>query len=234
MDVREKQPLTFRHEWKHLLHRGEVFLLSRRLGQLFERDRNAGPDGSYRVVSLYFDTPYDDALREKVNGADRREKFRLRYYGEPGGFFRLEKKIKQHGLCGKRSVGLSREQAERLLSGDGSFLAGMGPALAAEFGDKLQSRLLRPAAVVCYDREAFVYPAGNVRVTIDRELRTSLPGSAGADFLHPERLSLRVSEGLSVLEVKYDQFLPDLVRMAVQLDRQASACSKYAACRRYE
>ena len=56
-------------------------MLASRLGKLFPRDGHAGPDGSYRVTSLYFDTPYDTALREKLDGVDRREKFRLRYYG---------------------------------------------------------------------------------------------------------------------------------------------------------
>ena len=54
-------------------------------------------------------------------------------------------------------------------------------------------------------------------------------------FLRPERFSLKPLSGLTVLEVKYDAFLPDLVRMAVQIpNRRAAACSKYALCRRYD
>ena len=48
-------------------------------------------------------------------------------------------------------------------------------------------------------------------------------------------LLLPVTEGETILEVKYDAFLPDIVRMAVQVPgRQAQACSKYALCRRFD
>ncbi len=78
-----------------------------------------------------------------------------------------------------------------------------------------------------------LYAPGNVRMTLDRNLRTSLempgfPPPGGAVPLKP-------LESLTVLEVKYDAFFPDLVRMAVQTpDRRAGACSKYALCRRFD
>ena len=71
-----------RHELKHQISPPEDLVLSGRLRRLFPHDRHAGADGSYRVTSLYLDTPYDAALREKLDGVDRREKFRLRYYGD--------------------------------------------------------------------------------------------------------------------------------------------------------
>ena len=85
---------------------------------------------------------------------------------------------------------------------------------------------------MCYDREAFLYAPGNVRITLDRDIRTGL---SLLDFLRPERFSLKPLSGLTVLEVKYDAFLPELVRMAVQVPgRRAGACSKYALCRRFD
>ena len=101
------EPLRLRHEVKHQLSPQEDLVLTSRLQKLFPRDGHAGPDGSYRVTSLYFDTPYDTALREKLDGVDRREKFRLRYYGERPDFLKLEKKFKVNGLCGKRSARLT-------------------------------------------------------------------------------------------------------------------------------
>ena len=225
-------PVRLRHEWKHQIAPPEDLVLSDRLRRLFPHDRHAGPDGSYRVTSLYFDTPYDAALREKLDGVDRREKFRLRYYGEAPAWLKLEKKFKVNGLCGKRSARLSREEAERLLAGELNFLLERGEPLLAELYSKIQGQGLQPRAVVCYDREAFLYAPGNVRVTLDRNLRTGL---SPLDFLRPERFALKPLAGLTVLEVKYDAFLPDLVRMAVQLpNRRAAACSKYALCRRYD
>ena len=232
MTIIPPNQVTLRHELKHQINLREDLVLSQRLRKLFPRDQYAGEEGSYRVTSLYFDTPYDDALREKVDGVNRREKFRLRYYGKDTSFLRLEKKFKQNGLCGKRSVRLTTEQAGRLLAGEYAFLLESGEPLMVELYSKLQGKLLRPKTIVCYDREAFTYGPGNVRVTLDRNIRSGLEQ---LDFLNPELLYLRTLEETTVLEVKYDAFLPDIVRMAVQVPgRQASACSKYALCRRFD
>ena len=226
------EPARLRHEWKHQISPPEDLVLSGRLRRLFPHDKHSGADGSYRVTSLYFDTPYDAALREKLDGVDRREKFRLRYYGESPAWLKLEKKYKVNGLCGKRSARLSTEEAEGLLAGDWGFLLERGEPLLRELYSKLLGTGLRPRTVVCYDREAFTYAPGNVRVTLDRNIRTGLNC---LDFLRPERFPLKPLEGLTVLEVKYDDFLPELVRMAVQTPgRRASACSKYALCRRFD
>ena len=226
------EPLRLRHEVKHQLSPQEDLVLTSRLQKLFPRDGHAGPDGSYRVTSLYFDTPYDTALREKLDGVDRREKFRLRYYGDDPAWLKLEKKYKVNGLCGKRSARLSTEEAEGLLAGDWGFLLERGEPLLRELYSKLLGTGLRPRTVVCYDREAFTYAPGNVRVTLDRNIRTGLNWQ---NFSRPERFPLKPLEGLTVLEVKYDAFLPEPVRLAVQVPgRRADACSKYALCRRFD
>ena len=167
MTTKPSAPPKLRHEWKHQINLREDLVLSARLRRLFPHDPHAGPDGSYRVTSLYFDTPYDTALREKLDGVNRREKFRLRYYGADTSFLRLEKKYKMNGLCGKRSARLTLEQAQRLLSGDWAFLLESGNPLLQEFYTKLR-RGLAPKTVACYDREAFLYSPVNVRLTLDR------------------------------------------------------------------
>ena len=232
MTIEPGKAPSLRHEWKHQINPQEDLVLSQRLGRLFPRDANAGPDGAYRVTSLYFDTPYDSALREKLDGVNRREKFRLRYYGTDLSFLRLEKKYKVNGLCGKRSARLTREQAERLLRGDARFLLDSGDALLLELYSKIQGQGLRPKTIVRYDREAFLYAPGNVRITLDRDIRTGL---GSVDFLNPGVFCVRAAGPGTVLEVKYDAFLPEIVRMAVQVPgRQAAACSKYALCRRLD
>lgn len=225
-------PLPLRHELKHQISLAEDLVLSQRLRKLFPHDRHAGAEGTYRVNSLYFDTPYDDALREKLDGVDRREKFRLRYYGTDTSFLRLEKKSKVHGLCGKRSARLLPEQAERLLSGSYGFLLLSGNPLLIEFYSKIQGEGLRPKTIVRYVREAFLHASGNVRITLDRDISTCL---GTMDFLNPGMFTYAAMEWCTVLEVKYDRFLPELVRLAVQVPgRQAAACSKYAVCRRFD
>lgn len=228
----EPVPLRLRHECKHSINHLDDLVLSARLRRLFDHDAHADSRGVYRVSSLYFDTPDDRALRQKIDGVDRREKFRLRYYGEEPAFFRLEKKCKVNGLCGKRSARLGAGAARRLLAGDTDFLLESGDPLLIEFYSKLRGELLMPRTIVTYAREAFVYEPGNVRITIDRDLRTGL---ASTDFLNAGLWHAPVSDGLAVLEVKYDAFLPELARLAVQLpNRRMSAFSKYAACRRYD
>ena len=190
------------------------------------------PGGSYRITSLYFDTPYDSAYKEKLDGVDNREKFRLRYYGTDTSFIRLEKKFKRKGLCGKRSASLIQDQAEKILRGDYEFLLKSADPLLIELYSKIRGKGLRPKTIVCYDREAFVYAQGNVRITLDRNLYTGL---GSIDFLNTEIKGIKAMDSSRVLEVKYDEFLPELVRMAVQVPgRQAGACSKYALCRRFD
>ena len=94
MTTEPQKAIPLRHELKHQINLREDLVLSQRLKKLFAHDKNAGPGGTYRVTSLYFDTPYDTALREKLDGVDRREKFRLRYYGERPDFLKLEKNLR--------------------------------------------------------------------------------------------------------------------------------------------
>ena len=168
-----------RHEEKHQVNLREALVLSRRLEKLFPRDPHAGPEGSYQVVSLYYDDPYDTALRQKLDGMNRREKFRLRYYGKEPAFFKLEKKYKVKGLCGKGSCRLSREEGERLLRRDFAFLLEKEEPLAREFYAKLR-RGLAPKTVVRYTGV----------------LRQAAPGAGpqNGGALYPGGLSLRPGE----------------------------------------
>ena len=223
---------NLRHEIKHRISRSEDLVLSQRLAKLFKRDKYAGADGDYRVTSLYFDTPYDGALREKLDGINRREKFRLRFYGTDTSFIRLEKKYKINGLCGKKSARITKEQVQKLLCGDIGFLLDTEEPLLMEFYSKIKGKGLGPKTIVSYDREAFLYEAGNVRITLDRNIRTGLGNTNFPDIVI---FMMTADDCETVLEVKYDAFLPEIVRMAVQgAGRQAGAYSKYAVCRRFD
>ena len=144
----------------------------------------------------------------------------------------LEKKAKVDGMCRKRKIRLTREEGARLARGDGAFLLRRPEELAHELYAKMRGRLLAPRTVVTYEREAFAWHPGNVRVTLDGRLRA---GTHPAGFLDARRATVPVDPGFVVLEVKYDAFLPDAVRAAVQVfGRRHAAYSKYALCRRFE
>ena len=137
-----------------------------------------------------------------------------------------------NGLSEKLSVVLRPDEAERILSGDISFMLDSGKHLLGELYSKMNGEGLAPKTVVSYSREAFVYAPGNVRITLDRDVRTSL---GSTDFMNPDVFRMPVMDGITVLEVKYDRFLPEIAAMAVQVPgRRASACSKYALCRRFD
>ena len=69
--------MDFRHEWKIEINTADLLALRSRLRVLMEPDAHA-VDGRYQIRSLYFDSPTDRALREKIDGVNRREKFRIR------------------------------------------------------------------------------------------------------------------------------------------------------------
>lgn len=217
-----------RHEYKLAIHACDRLVLRQGLSAVAKRDPNAGADGSYKVRSLYFDNFDDKALREKLEGVDRREKFRLRYYNDDFSLILLEKKSKARGLCRKRQSRLTKGEAEAILGGDCAFLL-KGDALRQELYAKLAAEQLRPRAIVDYRREPFVYAPGNVRVTLDGDIRTGLYSRSFFDPLLP---TVPVGDAPYLLEVKFDAFLPDSILSVLALGtRQPSAFSKYAASR---
>lgn len=220
----------FRHEWKHEITPADRAALRQRLRAVARPDPHA-PGGTYQVRSLYFDTPWDTALREKIDGVNRREKFRLRYYNFDPFLIHLEKKCKVNGLGTKEAAELSAREAQAIVDGDLGWMPGSGRPLVQELYSKMRCQLLRPRTIVDYVREPFVYGPGNVRVTLDYDIRTGL---GRTDFLNPDCPTVPAGDGVTILEVKWDAFLPDVIRDAVQLEgRRTSAFSKYAACRVY-
>lgn len=131
-------------------------------------------NGVYFIRSLYFDDGSDSALREKLDGVSRREKFRIRFYNGDLSFIMLEKKCKLGGLCAKEQARLSLEEARAAAEGDLDILALSAQPLVRELRAKMQCRGLRAKTVVDYIREPFIYAPGNVRVTLDGNIRTAL------------------------------------------------------------
>lgn len=224
--------MNFRHEWKHFLNYADFLVLRTRLGAVMRRDPYAGPGGKYLISSLYFDNLSDKALREKLDGVNRREKFRIRYYNSDLSLIHLEKKCKINGLGTKEQEAVTAQEVQRMIDGGLRWMDDPARPLVFELYRKMTAQGLRPRTVVDYTREPFVYAPGNVRVTLDYNIRTAL--NVGS-FLSPDGgVTLPAGEPVYLLEVKWDEWLPDIIRDAVQLpSRQASAFSKYAACRIY-
>lgn len=225
-------PIKYRHELKHYINLGECAVLCSKLRTVMKIDSHAGPDGNYQIRSLYFDTPDDTALMEKISGVDNREKFRIRLYNSDDSYIKLEKKIKVNSLTAKFSAPLTPEQCSRILKGDIEWLQESDHPLLNELYEKMQHQQLKPKTIVDYLREAYVYRPGNVRVTLDKSIKTGLNCT---DVFHKNLSVMETLDGrMAILEVKYDAFLPEIINDMIQLgDRSKTSVSKYALCRMY-
>ena len=223
--------IQYRHEWKHEISYMDLLAIRARLRAVMEPDPHA-VDGVYRIRSLYFDNDRDKALREKTDGVNMREKFRIRYYNGDTSLIHLEKKSKRNGLGTKFSAPLTREEARKITEGDLDWMLGSGRPLVEELFCKMTFQGLRPKTIVDYTREPYIYGPGNVRVTFDYDIRTGL---GGTDFLDPDCLTVPAGDPVIILEVKWDEFLPSIIRDCVQTPgRRVTAFSKYARCRIYD
>jgi len=222
--------MNYRHEWKHEINYADRLVLLARLPAVMKRDSHS-VNGELKVRSLYFDSLNDKALREKIDGVNQREKFRIRYYNNKLSYIVLQKKSKINGLCAKEFCTLTKEEAQRIVDGDLSWMTSSGRPLCIELYSKMNAEGLRPKTIVDYTREAFVFEPGNIRVTMDHHIRT---GMFRTDFLNPDTLTLSAGEPSIVLEVKWDHYLPDIIRDTVSLPgRRVGAFSKYERCRIY-
>ena len=221
---------VYRHEWKHELNHLDLLSLRARLRAVMEPDPHA-IDGKYFIRSLYFDNLNDKALREKLDGVDLREKFRIRYYNGDTSLIHLEKKSKVNGLGTKFSARLSPEEAQAIVDGDIDWMLASDHPLIQELYCKMRYQGMRPKTIVDYTREPFIYRPGNVRVTFDYDIRTGLRST---DFLNPDCVTIPAGDAPILMEVKWDAFLPSIIRDIVQTPgRHATAFSKYAQCRIY-
>lgn len=228
---KEKRRLQFRHEVKHEISNFDMLILRQRLKAVMTPDSHA-IDGKYEIRSLYFDNLDDKALREKLDGVNIREKYRIRLYNNDPSVIHLERKYKQGGLGFKDSASLTAEQAQKMVDGDVEWMTESTDQVVLGFYSRMRSEGLAAKAIVDYTREPFIYGPGNVRVTLDYNIRTAIRCT---DFLNPDCITIPVPDAPCILEVKWDNYLPDVIRDIVQLgDRHSTAYSKYAASRMYD
>ncbi len=178
--------------------------------------------GAYRTTTLYLDTPALDVFRRMPSF--RRSKHRLRRYGSEPHIF-LERKVKDGDRVRKQRSAVPDGELE-LLSNPMSVVSWVGHW----FHRRLLDRGLRPAALVAYDRTAFVgaTPEGPLRLTLDRRARGSL---TGAWAVPADAGGLAILTGQVILELKFRLALPAPFKELVQALR-LSPCpvSKYRTC----
>jgi len=227
--------LPLRHELKYFINEMQYFVLSGILDRVLERDPNGDEYNEYHIRSLYFDTVNNDALFDKMNGVQHRDKYRIRIYNFSDSVIKLECKTKVGSLISKRSLSIPRLLCEQLMAGDPTGLETTRSGLLNDGCREMTVNLLRPVVLVDYVREAYLHPAEEVRITFDKQLRTGL---WSRDLFNPYVPTVSpFDENLMVLEVKYNKAMPSYIRDILNTYCQGalpSAISKYVWCRRFE
>ncbi len=230
--------LPLRHELKFLISDMQYRVLKNVLTPVLHLDKNAVRNGgSYHIRSLYFDTIFDDAYYDKIDGVKDRNKYRIRIYNLKDTEVFMECKTKVGALISKRTVEIGRDMAEQIIARDPTGLQKTRYGLLGDVYREMRTNLLRPVVIVDYEREAYLHPAEEVRITFDKHLRSGLNS---IDLFNPEIPTIPVfdDEQNMVLEVKYNRVLPpyiaELLSFAIGGEAVQMAVSKYTLCRKYE
>lgn len=220
----------YRAEDKFLCNEAEMRILQARVGAVLKADSNQNDEFGYAVTSLYFDDIADSCLKDTEAGVGLRQKYRIRIYNHSLRTIKLEVKYKRYNRVHKKSASISREQMETLISGRCIEDAAPAPdSPITLFNAAISQRGLRPKVIVEYDRKAYVFQSGNVRITFDRNVRANRDVERfGNPNLHFEP----VRDINNVLEVKYDEFLPGFIAQLLEMgNMNQSSFSKYRMCR---
>lgn len=230
--MNEQNQAKYRHELKYQVTSAQVLMLKNRVQHLIPLDSHVADSGSYTIRSLYFDDQYNRCLLENENGTDPREKFRIRIYNASTEKISLECKRKERGKTHKVSCPLTIEQTKLLMEGKPIPNIADQPPLLRKLTVEMLTRRMRPVVIVEYDRIPYVYKNGNVRITLDTNIRSSSAVETFLDEKIPNRPVLPL--GQQLLEVKYDEYLPDFIYRSLQLSSlRQTAFSKYYICRKY-
>ena len=228
--------LPLRHELKFFISPSQYYLLSGALRNVLQKDPNGDRErNEYAIRSLYFDTVFDSALYDKLNGVQNRDKYRIRIYNYSDSVIKLECKTKIGTLISKRSLSIPRDLAEQLIAGDPTGLEATRSGRLDDVFREMTLHMLHPVVLVDYVREAYMHPAEEVRITFDKHLRSGLRSVELFDPNVPVVPPFDHDE--MILEVKYNRVLPTYIRDLLSAfcgNAVQSAISKYTWCRRFE
>lgn len=226
--------LHYRHEYKYPLTYGQIVLEEAKISTIAYKDLYVGSNGFYNIRSLYFDDYDNSCYMDNENGTDNREKYRIRIYNCSKESIKLELKKKIHGKTCKQSCRISVQQCEQLMKGNIPENIEREQQVLQKLAYLMAIRLMQPTIIVDYDRVPYVYRQedANVRVTFDKNIKAISDIDA---FFDPNVGGRGIMEaGKALMEVKFDDFLPDEVHSLLQLSGlRASTFSKYYLCRKF-
>ncbi|NLL76794.1 MAG: polyphosphate polymerase domain-containing protein [Clostridiales bacterium] len=224
--------LDYRNELKYVVSTAQIACLRSRVRPYMELDKHVDDKGLYNIRSIYFDDYKNTCYYENEAGTSPREKFRIRIYNGNRELIHLELKRKERGKIHKDSCVLTEEQCKAILGGKVLDYEKDYPAILQKFCLRQRNYLLQPKVIVEYEREPYVYKNGNVRITFDTDIRSSNRKESFFDDKIYARPIMPI--GYHLMEVKYDEYLPDHIYRSLQMENLLlSTFSKYYLCRKY-
>ncbi len=220
---------VYRNENKFYISLQEYYYISQLVQAVLQPDSFMKKDRQYYIRSLYFDSVDNIDYYSKLSGIEMRKKIRLRIYDIDSEFVKLEIKNRLNSNILKETVVISRAEAESLIKGDYMCLDSYNEAIALKIKNILTSQVYSPKMIVDYEREAYVYPEHNVRITFDKNVRAIC-----SDKLFEKTLGLVpiITEPYMIMEIKYGQVLPEFIKKAVSTGTLLKASiSKYCIAR---
>lgn len=216
--------MNFRKELKYNITNNDFYILKHNLNNLIKKDPNCIGD-YYTISSIYFDDYNKTSYKQVQNGISNRWKYRIRFYNYSDSFIKLEKKHKINGLTNKISVKISRKILDDILNNK-IKIEKTNDKLLNEFIVKIKNNLLRPIICIEYDRIPYIYKLGNVRITLDYNIRYT---NQYNDLFNKDKKVHYLNN--KILEVKYDELIPDFIRYRLELNHlEQISFSKFNNC----
>ena len=233
MQQQKRNGLPARHELKYFINLAEMEALRQRLRGALSMDEHCVGGRPYAIRSLYFDDVDDSAFYDKQAGVMHRDKYRIRIYNLSDKLIFLERKRKMGDLIQKSSVQITRRLCDQLVAGNPAGLYKAQNPLLQDMYVQMRTKLLRPRVLVDYEREAYIHPAEDVRITFDMTLRSGL---VSRDLFNPHVPTVCPHDrNVEILEVKFNNYLPEYINALLYgVEAERSAVSKYILCRRFE
>jgi hypothetical protein len=213
-----------RNELKYYVSYQDYKLLSRKLAIVMKKDPN-GPENGYLVRSLYFDNFENKAFDEKNAGINDRRKFRLRIYGKDDKHVKCEIKNKSYNQIFKETAVIDWKDALQVQNQNYDVLRKYNNPILNKMYYEFTKEKYLPVVVIDYIREAYLYDVNNIRITFDKCLKSN---ASNLQLFEDIAMAPLLNENVVILEIKYNNFLPEHIKKTLQLSRfERCAISKY-------
>ena len=195
--------MEYRVEKKYICTNMELAILKARLQAVMSIDKNQKEIDAYQIRSIYFDN-YDNSRKT----------------------IKLEVKEKYRNLTKKKSCCINEEEFQKILLGKCQEFLYSDREVMRMFAVAILNYGYHPVNIIEYDRTAFTYPIGNVRITFDKNIAASEETNKLFDD-NLQKIPLLPVDN-HILEIKHDELIPDFILQLLELGNlQQISFSKY-------